>query len=148
MTAGFPAAADRLRADRAAIGARGLEIALDATPGMRERYDEIGLRSLLRDTDIWIQRIAEVVASDDPAPMRELADQVAPVYRRRRVSADDAIALLEGLRSASARVLAPAEIAVADRGVDAAVAVFREYRKLAGDARRKNPILQFLYKGG
>ena len=32
--------------------------------------------------------------------------------------------------------------------IDEAIAVFRWYRRLAGDARKRNPILAALYKGG
>ncbi len=148
MTAGFPAAAARLTAAKVSVGRRGLEIALERDPGLRERHDEYALRGLLRDTDVLLERIASSVAADDVSFVREFADQVAPVYRRRRVSMDDLCLLLEGLRSAMTTVLAPAEQAVADRAIDAGIKVFRDYRRIAGDARRRNPILAMLYRGG
>jgi len=148
MTAGFPEAAARLRAAKATIGARGLEIAIDRDPGLRDRHDEYALRELLRDTDIFIERIASSVAADDPIFVSEFADQIAPLYRRRRVSMDDLTAVFEGLRSSSTMVLAPAEQAVADRAIDAGIAVLRRYRRIGGDARPRNPLLQMLYRGG
>jgi hypothetical protein len=144
---GFPNAAVRLRAAKARLGARGLEFALDADPTMRTRHDEIALRKLLRDTDVIIERIALCVAGDDPLWLREWADWVAPIYRRRRVPMDDVIKLTEGLRRACAAVLSPVEIVPAERAVEEAIRVFRLYRRLAGDARKRNPILQFIYKG-
>jgi hypothetical protein len=36
----------------------------------------------------------------------------------------------------------------ADRALDAAIEVYRWHRRLAGDARKKNALLQLLYKGG
>ena len=36
----------------------------------------------------------------------------------------------------------------ADAAIDEAIKVFRWYRRLAGDARKRNPILAALYKGG
>jgi hypothetical protein len=148
MTAGFPEAAARLRAAKGQVGARGLEIAIDRDPGLRDRHDEYALRALLRDTDIFIERIASSVAADDPVFVREFADQIAPVYRRRRVSMDDLATIFEGLRSASTTVLAPAEMAVADQAIDAGIKVFRHYRRIGGDARPRNPLLQMLYRGG
>jgi hypothetical protein len=148
MQAGHPAAADRLAAAAGPIGARGLEIALDRSPKMRGRYDEYQLRQLLRDTEILVERIGRSVASGDPSFVAAFADQIAPVYRRRRVPMDDMIALLEGLRSATPAVLAPNEQLLADQAIDAGIREFREYRKLAGDARPRNRILAAIYKGG
>ncbi len=104
-THGFPDAADRLRAATARLGARALEIAVERDPTFRDRYDELGLRHLLRDTEAFIDRIALSVATDDPSPMSEFADQVVPLYRRRRVPMDDLVQLSEGLRAAMAPFL-------------------------------------------
>jgi hypothetical protein len=61
---------------------------------------------------------------------------------------DDLIALCNGLRAAFPSVLAPAELPSAGVALDAAIEVYRWHRRLAGDARKKNAFLQFLYKGG
>jgi hypothetical protein len=137
----------RVREARARLGVRGLEFALDADPTMRTRHDEIALRKLLRDTEIIVERIALCVAADDPGSLREWADWVAPIYRRRRVPMDDVIQLCEGLRRACAAVLSPVEMVPAEAAIDEAIRVFRWYRRIAGDARKRNPILQFIYKG-
>jgi hypothetical protein len=147
LTVGHPAAAARLHADRHALGAAGLEIALQRTTGMRERYDEHGLRQLLRDTEVLIERIATAVASDDPRVVADFADQVAPIYRRRRVPMDDIVALLEGIRSATAGVLRDDEQVAVDEAIDAGRMVLRDYRRIAGDARKKNALLDAIYKG-
>jgi len=146
--AGFPDAAARLRRDRARIGQRALEIAVDRDPGFRERYDELALRKLLRDTEIFIDRLALSIASNDSSPMSEFADQVVPVYRRRMVSMDDLIKLDEGLRSAVAAHLGDDEVASLDAAIDAANATFKWHRRIAGDARKRNRLLQAIYKGG
>lgn len=148
MTAGFPDAARRLRAAKAQVGARALEIAIERDPGLRERHDDHALRALLRDTDVLTEQIASSVAADDPVFVREFTGQIAPVYRRRRVPMDDLAAIYEGLRSAMTTVLAPAEQEVADRAIDAGVKVCRHYRRIGGDARRRNPLLAMLYRGG
>ena len=130
------------------LAARALEVALDRDPTLRERNDEIGLRQRLRDAELLAERIALSVATDDPSPSREYADWTAPVYRRKRVPLDDVINLLEGLRVALPSVLGPEERASSDRAIDAAIAQYRWHRRIAGDARKRNRFLQFIYKGG
>jgi hypothetical protein len=147
LTAGHPLAADRLRAERARHRTRILEIAIERDPTIRDRHGEIGLRKLLRDANGLLDRLALSVASGDPVFMSEYAEWVAPIYRRRRVPMDDLIHLLEGLRRSAASTLAPDERPAADAAIDAGIAVFRWHRRIAGDARRRNPIGQFLYKG-
>lgn len=147
LAAGFPDAAERLRAARARVGARALEIAVDGDPTMRERYDEAGLRLLLRDAETFIERIALCVAGDDPHFAREWADWMAPVYRRRRVPMDDLVSLARGLSRAVSTVLSPEERRPAEAGIEAAIKVFRSYRRIAGDARKRNRILAAIYKG-
>jgi len=115
---------------------------------MRERYDEAGLRQLQRDTALLIERVALSIASGDPSFTRHYADMVSPLYRRRRVPLDDLIELCEGIRSALPGVLTPDELTTAGEALDEAIAVFKWHRRIAGDARKKNPILQLLYKGG
>jgi hypothetical protein len=148
MRAGFPAAAERIRAARARVGQRALEGALQRDPTLRERLGETGLRQLLRDADIYTERIARAVASGDPAQASEWADWVAPVYRRRKVPMDDLVGLSEGLRGALASILAPGEQVAADAALDGAIATFRRYRQISGDARKRNRLLAAIYKGG
>ncbi len=148
MLAGFPAAAERLRAAEARLGTRALEVALQRDPTLRGRAGETGLRQLLRDTEVFIERIARALASGDPGQLREWADWVAPVYRRRKVPMDDLVTLAEGLRSATAAILSPEEQAAASVALDEAIATFRRYRRIAGDARKRNKLLMALYKGG
>ena len=148
LTAGRPEAAERLRGASDRVAGRALEAALAETPTLRERYDEAGLRQLQRDAMLLVERVALSVASGDAYFARHYADMVSPLYRRRQVPLDDLIALCEGIRSALPGVLTPDELASADEALDEAIAVFKWHRRIAGDARKKNPILQFLYKGG
>jgi hypothetical protein len=92
--------------------------------------------------------VALAVAADDPTPVREYADWTAPVYRRKQVPLDDLINLCEGLRAAFPMALAPSELSDAEKALDAAIARYRWHRRLAGDARKRNAFLQFIYKGG
>jgi hypothetical protein len=146
-TAGYPLGAARLRESRSAVAARALEVAIDADPSIRGRYDDAGLRNLLRDTEVLTERLALCVAGDDPYWLAEFADQTATIFRRRGVPMDDVIRLLEGIRSAARGVLSPEEQVAADTAIDEASTVYRWYRQIAGDARKKNSVLAALYKG-
>ena len=143
-----PEAARRVHDGALRLAARALEVAIQADPTIRERNDEAGLRARLRDAQLLAERLSIAVGIDEPGPLREYAEMIAPVYRRKLVPLDDIIALCEGLRAALLGVLAPAELVAANVALDEAIAVLKWHRRLAGDARRKNAFLQFLYKGG
>jgi hypothetical protein len=147
LTRGFPDAATRIRANTSRLAARALEIhaARDAT--LLKRKDEVALRELLRDAEVFIERLALSMAGDDPYWLGGFSEHTAVIYRRNRVRMDDAIGLLEGIRAASRAVIAGDAVRAADAALDAGVHAFREHRKLAGDARPRNRIIQFLYKG-
>jgi hypothetical protein len=147
LQAGFPDGAARLRAEKSRLAARALEIAVRDDPTFRDRYDEAGLRSLLSDAEVFIERLALCVAGNDPHWLKDFADQTATVYRRRGVAMDDVVRLMEGIRSSARGVLSEAEMVPADAAIDEAIKVFLWYRRLAGDARKRNPILAALYKG-
>jgi hypothetical protein len=148
VTAGLPDAARRIRDRAPELAARALAVALDRDPTMRERNDEAGLRARLHDAELLAGRVAICVAADDPTPIREYADWTSPVYRRKRVPLDDLIGLCEGLRAALPLALAPGELDGANTALDAAIEQYTWHRRLAGDARKKNAFLQFIYKGG
>ena len=94
-----------------------------------------------------MERVCRSLASGDPGFVREWADMTAPVFRRRKVPMDDLRAIAEGIRRASQSVLAPGERGPVDEALDEAERVFKRYRQIAGDARRRNRILQAIYKG-
>jgi hypothetical protein len=123
-------------------------VAMDTDPTFERRYDEAGLRQLLRDAELLSERVSLSVETAQPDLAREYAEWTAPVYRRRGTSMDDVVALCEGLRAALPSVLAPGELTPAGQALDAAIKAYRWHRRIAGDARRKNAFLQFLYKGG
>jgi hypothetical protein len=147
-TAGFPAAAARIGANQERLAGRALRSAIDRDPTIEARYDEAGLRQLLRDAELLTERVAMAVRLDDPDLVRTYAEWTVPPYRRRRVPMDDLIGLCEGLRAAFPSVLAPGERGTAGVALDGAIEVYRWHRRLAGDARKRNPLLQLLYKGG
>jgi hypothetical protein len=144
---GHPEAAARIRASVEPLSVRALEIALDRRPVMRDRLGEVGLRTLLADSPALIDRVAEAMASDNPAVASELVTWIAPIYRRRKIAMDDLIAVLEGIRAAVGASLDETELGALDRTVDAMVERARWNRRIAGDARPRNKLLRFLYKG-
>ncbi len=120
---------------------------MQADPTLRARYDETGLRHLLRDAGVFLERIALAVASGNTQYAADWADWVAPLYRRRRVPMDDVIGIGEGLRRALRAVLSPDEQAAANAAIDHAIVALRWNRRIAGDARKRNRLLALLYKG-
>ena len=147
LDAGYPDGAERLRANRSRLAVRALEVAIAEDPTIGTRYDEAGLRNLLRDAEVLVDRLALCVAGDDAHWLKEFADHSATVLRRRGVPMDDVVRICEGLRTGARGVLAEEEMVVADRALDEAIAVYRWYRRLSGDARKRNRILDALYRG-
>jgi hypothetical protein len=141
-------AARRIQDAADSLAARALESALDRDPTLGHRNDEAGLRQRLWDAELLAERVALAVATGSPVAAREYADWTAPVYRRKKVPLDDLINLCEGLRGALPLALAPHEMADAVAAIDEAIAQYRWHRRLAGDARKRNAFLQFIYKGG
>jgi hypothetical protein len=148
QSAGHPRAAAALKAAAQRVGARALETAIAADPGLPARYDELGLRQLLRDAELFTERVAMSIGADDPYYAREYATWTSIVYRRRKVPLDDVIGLALGVRAALPSVVDGAARASGERAIDEAIDVLKWNRRLAGDARKKNAFLQFIYKGG
>jgi hypothetical protein len=79
--------------------------------------------------------------------MATFADLVAVRYRKRKISMDDVVTLCEGLRRAAVAAVEPSAEPAIDAAIDAAIEVFKWHRRLAGDARKRNSLLSFIYKG-
>jgi hypothetical protein len=147
MRAGFPDAAARIRAEGPCLGARAIEVLVARDPTLRDRLGETGLRALLRDTEIYLERVARAVASGDPGQLGEWAEWVVPVYRRRKVALDDLIDLGEAVHEVLGEVLEPEAQAAADAAIAEAAAVLRWHRRIAGDARQRNRFVDAIYRG-
>jgi hypothetical protein len=147
LSAGDTAAAAALRSGGPRLRARALAAALDVDPTLADGHDEVVRASLLADLDAFVDRLVVAVASDDPRAMATFADLVAVRYRKRKIAMDDVVTLCEGLRRAAAAVVEPGSEPAIDAAIDAAIEVFRWHRRLAGDARKRNSLLAFIYKG-
>jgi len=145
--AGFPDDAKALRSGRRQVAARALEAAIHEDPTLRDRHTDIVLRNLLADLEAMTEALATSVGAQDPRHLGRWADMVAVRYRKRGIPLDDVVQLLDGLRHASASIVEPEAMSTVDAAIDAAIVVFRDFRRLAGDARKRHPLLAFLYKG-
>jgi hypothetical protein len=143
----LPPAAARVLAARERLAARSLEIAIDRDPTLRERHDEYGMRRLLRDTAVLIDRVVDALAAGDPGPARAFAEATPPAYRRRKVPMNDLINVCESIRTAIGAVIAQSEMAPVDEAVEAMIERFKWHGRIAGDARKRNRLLQAIYKG-
>ena len=114
---------------------------------MKDRHSDLVQQALLADLVAFQDRLVTAVASGDPHAMATFADLVAVRYRKRKVSLDDVITLCEGLRRAAAAVTELSALPAIDAAIDEAIAVFKWNRRLAGDARKRNTFLKFIYKG-
>jgi hypothetical protein len=146
-TAGDPASADALRAARTRTGARAVEYAGEADPTFPARYSPTALAELRLDVDAMVGRLADSVAANNPDGLAQWAEMVVPRFRKKGVPMDDLRLLFEGLRRAAPASVLPDAMPIVDASIDAANAVFKWHRRLSGDARKRNPIAAFLYKG-
>ena len=124
-----------------------MAVALDIDPTLRDRHDDLVREALLADLEAFVDRLSVAVASGDPGAMATFADLVAVRYRKRKIAMDDVVTLCEGLRRAAAAAVEPDAQPAVDAAIDAGIAVFKWHRRLAGDARKRNPLLAFIYKG-
>jgi hypothetical protein len=147
MRAGDPTAAAALRSGGARLRARAFQAALDLDPTLRDRYDDLARASLLSDLEAFVDRLVAAVSSGHPGAMATFADLVAVRYRKRKIPMDDLVTLCDGLRRAAAAVVQPDAVPMIDAALDEAITVFKWHRRLAGDARKRNPFLAFIYKG-
>jgi hypothetical protein len=131
----------------ARLRTRALEAAFDLDPTLTDRHNDLVRQALLSDLQAFVDRLVTAIASGEPHAMASFADLVAVRYRKRRISMDDLVTLCNGLRRAAAAVVEPTAMPAIDAALDEAIAVFQWHGRLAGDARKRNPLLSFIYKG-
>jgi hypothetical protein len=146
-TAAFPAAAATLRGNAARISAAALKAILEADPEIRTRHGETGLRHLLRDGELLVERLALCLGSGNDTWLVEYAEWVGPTYRRRRVPQADLAALCGAIGETIAPDLSPDELTSATRSLGAAAAVFRGNGRVGGDTHKRNALLKWMYRG-
>jgi hypothetical protein len=147
LTVGDGAAAGSIRRGGARLRARALQAGMDLDPTFADRHGDPTRQALLADLEAFTDRLTTALASGDPHAMATFADLVAVRYRKRKIGMDDLVTLCEGLRRAAAAVVEPGSMTAVDAAIDEAITVFKWHRRLAGDARKRNALLAFLYKG-
>ncbi len=147
LSAGDPKAAAALRRGGSRLRSRAFDSALDLDQTIRDRLTDLQRGALLADLEAFVDRLIVAVGSGDPHAMATFADLVAVRYRKRKIGMDDIVTLCEGLRRAAAAVVNPGSVAAIDAAIDEAIVVFKWHRRLAGDARKRHPLLSFIYKG-
>ncbi len=146
-TAGFPEAAAVISARWSEVADRGIVAAVELNPELRERVGDLGLRHLLRDAEVVLQKVAESVSVGSVAPLKNFTEHATPTWRRRRISMDDVTDLYEGLRVAVAATINGSAAAFADAALLEGIAMLKWHRRLGGDMRKRNSILKAIYKG-
>lgn len=145
--AGDPVSAEALRRDRGRIGERAIGYAADQDATFRDRYVGARLEDLRLDMDSMVNRLADAVAANHPAGIARWAEMVIPRFRKKAVSMNDLMLLFEGLRRAVPAAVQPDAMTSVDAAIDAGIAAFRWHRRIAGDARKRHPLLEAIYKG-
>jgi hypothetical protein len=144
--AGLPEAAARLRANKVRLSRLGMQAAVKLEPGLDERYDETTLRHLLRDYEQHVEQLARALETGEDSFVVNYGEWLVPIYRRRRVSMRDFMAILGGLRDAAATVLTPDEELVSTALFERWNARLKHHGRLPGD-HKGNPIIRFFWKG-
>jgi len=147
MTRGFVAAAARVRSQKIDIASRALGVAVAADSSFRDRYDDAGLRRLIRDGSLLVERLATSLAANDVRWMAEYCEWVVPIYRRRRIALADLAAVARGIGESLPADLTDEERGCATRAIDAADVVLRRNGRVAGDRHKRRPLLRWLYRG-
>lgn len=144
-TAGRPDVAARLRAaDRLASTA--LEAAGRIDETLTERYDELKLRTFLRDYDQYIEQLARAIETDEDRFLVVWGESIVPIYRRRDVRMNDVVSLVRGLEEAAIAIGPAADAAVIREPIGALVERLRHHRRLPGD-HEGNAAVRFVWKG-
>ena len=115
-------------------------------PTLRERYDDIALRRLLRDYERHVEQLALAVESGEDRFVLIHGETSVPVYRRRGVRMNDVVSLLKGLEEAAVALLPTAEAAVVREPMEAWIERLRHHRRLPGD-HAGNRAARFIWKG-
>jgi hypothetical protein len=144
-TAGLPAAAARLRANRERLARVALQAAIRLAPGFDERYDEHALRLFLRDLDQHIEQLARAIETGHDSFVVNYGEWLVPIYRRRNVPVNDFIAMIGGLRDAATGVLTPDENEAAAALFERWALQLKRHGRLPGD-HKGNPIIRFFWK--
>jgi hypothetical protein len=144
-SAGHPVVAAHLRA-APRLPSLALDSAFRIDDTLRDRYDELMLRRLLRDNERHIEHLARAVETGENRYVTEYGEMLVPIYRRRHVRMNDVVSLLRGLEEAAVALGAGADAAIIREPMEAWVERMRKHRRLPGD-HAGNKAVRFIWKG-
>jgi hypothetical protein len=137
--------AARLR-DAARLPATSLEAALRIDATLSERYDELMLRTFLRDYQQHIEQLARAIETGEDRFVVIWGESLVPIYRRRNVRMNDVVSLLRGLEEAALALGPAADADLIREPMGAWVERMRHHRRLPGD-HEGNAAVRFVWKG-
>ena len=137
--------AARLRG-MARLPATALEAAYRIDETLPERYDELMLRTFLRDYEQYIEQLARAVETGEERFLVDWGESIVPIYRRRNVRMNDVVSLVRGLEEAAVAAGPAADAQLIREPIDALVERLRHHRRLPGD-HEGNAAVRFVWKG-
>jgi hypothetical protein len=146
VTAGQPAVAALLRRNRERVAPLALQAALRLDPTYRDRFDDLSLRTALRDLDGYIEQLARAIETGEERFVVWYAEWIVPVYRRRGIRMNDVVTLLRGLEEAALSVVPSGEAGPLRGLIEVWVEQFRRHRRLPGD-HKGNWLARLIWKG-
>ena len=145
-TAGRPDVAARLRG-AARLPTTALDAAYRIDETLPQRYDEIALRTFLRDYEQYIEQLARAIETGEDRFLVVWGESIVPIYRRRDVRMNDVVVLVRGLEEAAVAIGPAADAAIIREPIGALVERLRHHRRLPGD-HEGNAAVRFVWKGG
>jgi hypothetical protein len=138
-------AAARLRDHRVRLARVALDAAMERDPKLREKYDDVALREMLRDYERHIEQLALALETGVEAYVVNYGEWLVPIYRRRKIPMRDFATMLLGLRDAAATVVTGDDATELDRLIDRWRVRLKRHAGLPGD-HKGNPIVRFFWK--
>jgi hypothetical protein len=123
-----------------------LDAAIRIDETLPQRYDELALRTLLRDYDRHIEQLARAIETGEDRFVVVYGETLVPTYRRRGVRMNDVVSLLRGLEEAAVALGAAAEADAVRAPMAAWIERMRHHRRLPGD-HKGNAQVRFIWKG-
>ena len=146
VTAGHPEAAARVRENISRLARLGMQETVHNADGFADRYDDVMLRLLMRDSERHLEQLAKSIESGRDYYVTSYAEWLVPIYRRREVPMRDVMAILAGLQVAAATVLTPSEREVAEGYFVRWKDTLKHHQRLPGD-HKGSKLLRFFWKG-
>jgi hypothetical protein len=125
---------------------RALAAATRRDADLVDRYDEVAMRTFLRDYDRHVEQLCRALETGETRHVVMYGEWLVPTYRRRGVRMNDVVTLLWGLQDAAVAELPAADAAAVRPIMEAWVERMRRHRRLPGD-HPGNRLVRLVWKG-